>query len=153
MNENLTEVAIKEFINSSDESKHTQVTLKDRKLSNNKFFRSSRIINRNISREIRSEVIADIKGVGELREITVVADTAINVILKVDDNNLLEGISQWDELNAITLYNDLVTARIDDNNYIFNLKKIRFTKSLFLQVYFDTNATISSVFGIYDLCT
>lgn len=150
MNEDLTQIAIKEFINSSGDQKHTLV---DKKLiyNNNVLLKSSRIINRNISRSVRSEIVANIVGTGELREITVVSDTAINVILKVDKENLFEGISQWSELNAVTLYNDLVTARVDNNNYIFNLKKIRFTESLFLQVYFDTNANISSIFGIYDL--
>lgn len=151
MTEDLTQIAIKEFINSSDGSKHTRVTLKDNIAKDKSFtLKSSRIINKNISREVRSEIIADIIGVGELREITIVADSAINVILKVDGENLLEGISQWSELNAITLYNDTITARVDGTNYVFSLKKIRFIKSLFLQVYFDTNANISSIFGIYD---
>lgn len=152
MEEDLTKVAIKEFINSSDNSKHIQVKLNNKNpiRNNNVLLKSSRIINKNVSRSVRSEIVADIVGTGELREITVVSDTAINVILKVDKENLLEGISQWSELNAITLYNDLITARLDGANYVFNLKKIRFTESLFLQVYFDTNANISSIFGIYD---
>ncbi len=149
---NPTEIAIKEFINSSDGSKHTRVTLKDNSniKEKNIILKSSRIINRNLSRSVRSEIVADIIGTGELREITVVADTAINAILKVDGENLLEGISQWSELNAITLYNDTITARVDGTNYVFNMKKIRFMKSLFLQVYFSTNSNISSIFGIYD---
>lgn len=154
MNEtqDLTQIAIKEFINGNDNSKHTKVTLKEKNLRGSGFFsKSSRIINKNISKEVRSEIVADIKGTGELREITVVADTAINIILKVDGNNLFEGISQWSELNDITSYTDIITARVDGANYVFSLSKIRFTESLFLQVYFDSDANISSIFGIYDL--
>lgn len=149
---NPTEVAIKEFINSNDGSKHTQVVLKGKDLKGSGVLvKSSRIINRNISKQTRSEVLVDIIGSGELREITIVADTAINVILKVDGENLLQGISQWSELNAITAYTDIITAKTDGTNYIFVINKIRFYDHFFLQVYFDSNATISSIFGVYDL--
>jgi len=152
MNEDLTQVAIKEFINSNDGSKHTKVTLKDKAIKDSGFFlKSSRIINRNLSKQVRSEILADIDGSGELREITVVADSPINIILKVDGENLIEGISQWTELTAITSYTDIITAKTDGTNYIFVVNKIRFSESLFLQVYFDSNSTISSIFGVYDL--
>lgn len=117
-----------------------------------RYKRSTQIINRRNIKTTTGETIFKQEGTGVLREITVVADQEINILIKLDGSQPFGARSEWDDLTAITLYSETVVAKLVGSDYVLNLKSLYFKHSLSIFIWFSTEATISNVFGVYDLC-
>lgn len=118
-----------------------------------RYKKSSKIISRMLARPVTAEVLIDIKDkMGVLKELTVVALNKINVNVVVDGISYLDNVYRWDDFAGITLYTDVFVARVDGSNYVLVIKDISFTKSLRVQIFFDSSTTVSHVFGVFDIC-
>jgi len=95
--------------------------------------------------------ILSAKGVGELREIVVIADQKINVIANVDGSDLLYGKNDFDNIASMALYSKYIDARYDDPNYIMGFMGLYFKESVDIEIWFDDPAVVSTVIGVYDL--
>jgi len=91
-------------------------------------------------------------GTGVLREISVIADQKINPLIELDGKQPFGARSEWDDLSSITLYSTTIVARQVGSNYVLSLNKLYFRQDLSIFVWFNTDATISGIFGVYDLC-
>lgn len=91
-------------------------------------------------------------GIGVLKEITVIADQKINLNIELDEMQPFGARSDWDDLSNVTLYSETIVARLVDSNYVLNLKSLHFMHGLSIYVWFNTDATISAIFGVYDRC-
>lgn len=117
-----------------------------------RYKRSTRIINRRNISTTSGERIFKEEGIGVLREITVVADQKINVQIELDGRQPFGARSEWDDLAAITTYSETVVAKLVGNDYVLNLKSLHFKQGLSIFAWFSTQATISNILGVYDLC-
>lgn len=113
---------------------------------------STRIISRRNISTTTGESIFKEEGIGVLREITVVADQKINLQLELDGRQPFGSRSEWDDLAAITLYSETVVAKLVGSDYVLNLKLLHFRQGLSIFAWFSTQATISNILGVYDLC-
>ncbi len=91
-------------------------------------------------------------GIGVLREIAIIADQKINSLIELDGKQPFGARSEWDDLSDITLYSETIVARVVGGNYVLSLKNLYFQHDLSIFVWFSTNATISGIFGVYDIC-
>jgi hypothetical protein len=113
--------------------------------------RTLSVYRQNFSADADRMSILNVIGPGELREIVVIADQKINVIINVDDQDILYGKNDFDNISITSVNSKFVEARYDDPNYIVGFNGIHFQKSLDITVWFNTPAIISSVSGIYNL--
>jgi len=98
----------------------------------------------------RTSILSAI-GSGELREIVIIADQKINVIVKADGQDILFGNNQFDNISVTSVNSKFIEARYDDPNYIIGFSGIHFQSSLEIIIWFDTPAIISSIVGLYDV--
>ncbi len=117
-----------------------------------KYKRSTQIINRRNISTTKGERIIKEKGIGVLREITVVADHKINLDVELDGRQPFGARSEWDDLADITLYSETVVAKLVGADYVINLKSLYFKQGVSIFAWFSTDATISNILGVYDLC-
>jgi hypothetical protein len=94
--------------------------------------------------------ILNVIGAGELREIVVIADQKINVIVTVDGQDILYGKNDFDNVSTTSVHSKYIEARYDDPDYIVGFNGIHFQHSLDITLWFDNPAVISSIVGIYD---
>ena len=95
--------------------------------------------------------ILSVEGAGELRELSITADKKINIIPKVDGNDLLYGRNTFDEIATTSAHSRTVEAKFYDPDYAIGLSDIHFLKSLDIQIWTDSSATVSSLMGMYDV--
>lgn len=114
--------------------------------------KSTDIISRKNISTTKGEMLFKHSGIGVLREITVVADQKINTLIELDGKHPFGARSEWDDLSNITAYSETIVARQDGSNYVLNIKNLYFKHDLSIYAWFRTDATISSVFGVYDSC-
>lgn len=117
-----------------------------------RYNRGTRIINRRNISTTTGERIFKQDGIGVLREITVVADQKINLDIELDGRQPFGARSEWDDLAAITLYSETIVAKLVGSDYVLNLKNLYFKHDLSIFAWFSTQATISNILGVYDLC-
>lgn len=65
---------------------------------------------------------------------------------------MFSGRSTFDDLSDVTLYSEIIVAKQVGSDYIINFKSLYFMKQMRIQAWFGTDATISRIFGVYDLC-
>lgn len=99
-----------------------------------------------------SEDILKVLGIGFVKEIVIVADNKINLILHIDGREFLVDRSTWDDLAAITTYSNTITARVVGSSFVLILSEFYFKKSFDMKVYFSVAANITSILGFYDVC-
>lgn len=145
----VVETAIQAFIQDTGKSEVTVVQSGNDK---KRYKRSTQIINRKNISTTKGENVFRISGVGVLREITVVADQKINLQIELDGKQPFGARSEWDDLTDITLYSETIMARVVGGSYVVNIKSLHFKNDLSIFVWFATDATISGIFGVYDLC-
>lgn len=111
------------------------------------------LINKKGLNASRGYKILDLKGHGKLRELTVSLNVKPDLYVKVNGNELYNIHASFDDLSTISEYSEVVSAITSaaGDNYIINIKEIKFTDSIVISLYFDGNATINNIFCIYDL--
>uniref|UniRef100_A0A6M3IFX4 Uncharacterized protein n=1 Tax=viral metagenome TaxID=1070528 RepID=A0A6M3IFX4_9ZZZZ len=146
----IVETAIQAFIQDTGSNRviESAAAQPDKK----KYTRSTRIINRRNISTTTGEKVFEQEGIGVLREVTVVADQKINLQLELDGRQPFGSRSEWDDLAAITLYSETVVAKLVGSDYVLNLKLLHFKQGLSIFAWFNTQATISNILGVYDLC-
>ncbi len=147
------QTSIESQTSSASKEESTQMDLSEQQqLEIKRYKKTTRIfLYRNVSTSIGEKIFAE-NGMGVLREITVVANQKINIEIELDEIKLFGARSVWDDLASISLYSDTVMARLVGSDYVLNLKELNFKHSLSIFVWFSTDATISGIFGVYDLC-
>lgn len=80
------------------------------------------------------------------------ADQKINLVIEIDGKQPFGERSTWDDLADITLYSEIITARQVNSSYVLNLNTLYFKESISVMIYFSTTASVSAVYGAYDLC-
>lgn len=129
------------------------VTYKDNELPDKKKYdRSTNIINRKNLSITKGEKVLNEAGKGLLRELVIIADQEINTEIHLDEKQPFGSRSEWDDFSDITPYSDTVFAQQVGVSYVLILKDLYFMHNLSIFVWFNSNATISSIFGVYDLC-
>lgn len=121
-------------------------------LDKKRYKKSTRIIHRRNIGTTAGEKLFKQSRMGVLREITIVADQKINLQIELDGMKPFGARSDWDDLVSISLYSDTVVADLVGSDYVLNLKKLHFRTGLEIFVWFSSDATISNIFGVYDLC-
>lgn len=148
----IVETAIQAFIHDTGGASNKVTEPAATQPGKKKYKRSTRVINRRNINTTTGEMIFKKEGFGVLKEITVVADHEINILIKLDGTQPFGARSEWNDLTAITLYSETVVAKLVDNDYVLNLKSLHFRQGLSVFIWFSTPATISNIFGVYDLC-
>lgn len=146
---NLVNEAISKFI--SDTSPKPSSSPKNES-ERKRYKKSSHIIHYKGSKQVNSEIIINEKGIGNLRELSIVSDQKINPYLEIDGENVLLSANSWEELSQITLYTTTITAQTNGSDFVLSFNKLRFMRSILIRVDFTTKATIKRVIGTYDLC-
>ncbi len=92
-------------------------------------------------------------GCGLLRELTVSLNIKPNLYMKVNNKEVYNIHASFDDLSTISKYSENISAIKSPNGteYIFNIKNIKFTDNISVQIFFDGNATINNVYCLYDL--
>jgi hypothetical protein len=98
-----------------------------------------------------SESIFKLTGVGEIREVIVIANLPMSVNFYVDGNEYFGRTAPWEELEHLSINSDSIDARFDDPNYILNISRVHFSKYAELEVTFQEEAVISTLMSTYDI--
>ena len=114
---------------------------------------NTKIINLKGLKASNSYKILDLKGQGKLKELTVSLNIKPDLYVRVNGSELYNNHASFDDLSTISEYSDVVSAitSVTGDNYIINIKEVKFTKSIVVSLFFNGNATINNIFCIYDL--
>jgi len=148
----IVETAIQAFIQDTGSGANKVIEPAAAQPGKKHYKRSTRIINRRNISTTTGEKVFEQEGIGVLREVTVVADQKINIQMELDGRQPFGARSEWDDLAAITLYSETVVAKLVGSDYVLNLKLLHFKQGLSIFAWFNTQATISNILGVYDLC-
>lgn len=148
------DTAIQAFIQDTGESNNVKLVQPGAFMQpvKKRYKRSTNIINRKNISVTQGEMVFEKSGIGVLREIAIIADQKINSLIELDGKQPFGARSEWDDLSDITLYSETIVARVVGGNYVLSLKNLYFQHDLSIFVWFSTNATISGIFGVYDIC-
>ncbi len=150
----IVETAIQAFIQDTGGSNGGKIVQPDAsgEVGKKRYKKSTNIINRKNISVTKGEMVFKESGIGVLREISVIADQKINPLIELDGKQPFGARSEWDDLSDITLYSTTVMARLVGSSYVLSLNNLYFKHDLSLFVWFNTDTTISAIFGVYDLC-
>lgn len=113
---------------------------------------SSEIISRSVSRITSSEVILEHKGQGYIKDLTIVSESKINLVIQIDGKPLIDFATTFDKLNSITSYTDTITARQVGTDFIINIKELFFTQYIKIEANLTPPNTIQTIFYLYNCC-
>jgi len=95
--------------------------------------------------------VLDIRNGAVVKELSIVADNNFQIFIKVDGDQYLGTHLTWDDLTAISLYSEYITAREESPSYIVNIADIHCKKSIEIIIHVTENTKINRLFMIYEL--